>query len=291
MGNWTRTKAAGLLFVAAAAVYSDGLVRATAAEKAAPAAGGSGSGNGGGSRGPAVAAGAGAAAVKGEARQAADKVGGARKGAAAAKSEELADDADVVEAAPVDPFVEAGVTPIVSEEAVTAAPSLTSEHVNVSDAGLVEIHVNDANLGEVLRMLSPSSSGTSWPQGGPRHRHRQPLRRDRQGSPGRDPAGQRLRLPREGQRHLRVHGQGAAGDREAERKMVTETFRVYYTPAANAVNMIKPVLSPRRWCRSRRRPCRASTTPARTSAATRTRPRTRWSSPTTPSAWSRCGGC
>ena len=36
MGNWTRTKAAGLLFVAAAAVYSDGLVRAMAAEKATP---------------------------------------------------------------------------------------------------------------------------------------------------------------------------------------------------------------------------------------------------------------
>ena len=31
---------------------------------------------------------------------------------------------------------------------------------------------------------------------------------------------------------------------KAERKQVTETFRVYYTPAANAVTMIKPVLSP-----------------------------------------------
>ena len=31
---------------------------------------------------------------------------------------------------------------------------------------------------------------------------------------------------------------------KAERKQVTETFRVYYTPAANAVNMLKPVLSP-----------------------------------------------
>ena len=66
MGNWTRTKAAGLLFVAAAAVYSDGLVRAMASEKATPADGG---------KAPVASAPESKGVeVKGEARKAAAKV-------------------------------------------------------------------------------------------------------------------------------------------------------------------------------------------------------------------------
>src|SRR5205085_6111577 len=38
-----------------------------------------------------------------------------------------------------------------------SAQSVTASQVNVSDAGTVEIHVNDANLVEVLRMLSLQS--------------------------------------------------------------------------------------------------------------------------------------
>src|SRR5205085_242205 len=53
---------------------------------------------------------------------------------------------------PIDPFAEAPtpISPAVTTGGAAAADPLTQANVNVSDAGLVEIHVNDANLGEVL---------------------------------------------------------------------------------------------------------------------------------------------
>jgi hypothetical protein len=158
MAKWIKTKAAGLLFAAAAAVYSDGLVRAMAASSADPDA----------PRSPADAiraraasksadladkANARTAAANGTSRQA---TASASKPAAEKPADKTTATAKTEEAEkPVDPFADAPTpvapTPIAS---ASAAEPLTQANVNVSDAGLVEIHVNDANLGEVLRMLS-----------------------------------------------------------------------------------------------------------------------------------------
>ena len=87
--------------------------------------------------------------------------------------------------------------------------SVTNTEVSVSDAGTVEIHVNDANLVEVLRMLSlQSQKNIIASKEVQRHDHGEPVRRDRARSTRCDPARQRLRLSREGQLHLRLHDQG-----------------------------------------------------------------------------------
>ena len=168
----------------------------------------------------------------------------------AAASAVFANQAALGQAAPApaanDPFASGPTTAPTSQpsEGPPGRASATPE-VNVTDAGTVEIHVNDANLVEVLRMLSlQSQKNIIAQQGRPRHRHRQPLRRDRPRGARRDPPRQRLRLPREGQLHLRLHDQGNRRDREGRAAACkTEVFRLYYTPAANAANMIKPVLS------------------------------------------------
>src|SRR5579863_7203017 len=54
-----------------------------------------------------------------------------------------------------DPFASSPATqPSADATTQPAGQSVTASQVNVSDTGTVEIHVNDANLVEVLRMLS-----------------------------------------------------------------------------------------------------------------------------------------
>jgi len=57
-----------------------------------------------------------------------------------------------------DPFASTPATqPAADATTQPAGQSVTASQVNVSDNGTVEIHVNDANLVEVLRMLSLQS--------------------------------------------------------------------------------------------------------------------------------------
>ncbi len=245
MGNWTRTKAAGLLFMAAAAVYSDGLVRAKAAEKSSSSAAPSSTPASG------KAAVAKSGEVKGEAHKAAAKVDAAKSKAKSDASTDVEKTGEQVEApadgesAPVDPFeAEAPVTQVVSDDPATA-PLLTDTDVNVTDAGLVEIHVNDANLGEVLKMLSMQLERNIMAS----KEVRGTVTANLYDVTVKEALDAILRANDCGYREkgnvLYVYTKKELEEIEkAERKQVTETFRVYYTPAANAVNMIKPVLSP-----------------------------------------------
>lgn len=248
MGNWTRTKAAGLLFMAAAAVYSDGLVRAKAADKSpSPVPSASG-------KSPVAKAGE----VKGEAVKAAAREesakpkstsGSQRDAVEATEVEQAAEEVASVEAdaAPVDPFeaeAEAPVTQVVDPEESGTAPLLTDTNVNVSDAGLVEIHVNDANLGEVLRMLSAQLERNIMAS----KEVRGTVTANLYDVTVKEALDAILQANGCGYREkgnvIYVYTAKELQEIEkAERKTVTETFRVYYTPAANAVTMIKPVLS------------------------------------------------
>jgi type IV pilus assembly protein PilQ len=370
MGNWTKTKAAGILFVAAAAVYSDGLVRAMAGEKAIPTAA-DGNSTTTPTNTPAAAApttqpaaaakpvaaakpaakaaarkvvaskpastkqvasaakpatavkttaaakpattatatktvaakaapakpqAAVAAAVPAKVKPATTKVvaskvvaskpvtvaaankpaatstkvlvgkaaGKAKVGktfAAPAAAEEVTETTTVeavetnetattqpeTQPTAVDPFAEAPATPIETTGAVSAkgAAALTDANVNVSDAGLVEIHVNDANLGEVLKMLSMQLERNILAS----KEVRGTVTANLYDVTVKEALDAILRANDCGYREkgnvLYVYTKKEMDEIEkAERKQVTETFRLYYTPAANAVSMIKPVLSP-----------------------------------------------
>jgi type IV pilus assembly protein PilQ len=116
--------------------------------------------------------------------------------------------------------------------------------VSVKDAGTVEIHVNDANLVEVLRMLSLQSQKNIV------------ATKDVRGTVTanlydvtvREALDAILRTNgfdyREKGNFIYVYTAKELADMEkaaAVRK--TEIFRLYYTPVANAANLIKPVLS------------------------------------------------
>ena len=67
-----------------------------------------------------------------------------------------------------------------TQPAPAAGQSVSASQVSVSDGGAVEIHVNDASLVEVLRMLSlQSQKNIIASKDVPRHRDRQPVRRHR----------------------------------------------------------------------------------------------------------------
>jgi type IV pilus assembly protein PilQ len=228
MGNWTRTKAAGLLFAAAAAVYSDGLVRAMAADKASPAA----------SSDTKSTAGKKKATTK-STKPAAEET------LAKADSTKAAEHADESKSsgATVDPFAEPLPVPVVAAKEPVEA--LTDKDVNVTDAGLVEIHVNDANLGEVLKMLSLQLERNILAS----KEVRGTVTANLYDVTVKEALDAILRANDCGYREkgnvVYVYTKKELEQIEKdERKQVTETFRVYYTPAANAVNMLKPVLSP-----------------------------------------------
>ncbi|CAN5400334.1 hypothetical protein BH10PLA1_BH10PLA1_02560 [soil metagenome] len=131
-----------------------------------------------------------------------------------------------------------------TEPASTHGTSASAPVVNVSNAGTVEIHVNDANLVEVLRMLSLQSQKNIIAS------------KDVRGTITANLYDVTIREAldallatngygyREHGNFIYVYSAKEILDMDkAARVVKTQAFRLYYTPAANAVTMIKPVLS------------------------------------------------
>lgn len=141
---------------------------------------------------------------------------------------------------PADPF---GQTTVVDQP--ETGNSLTTDDVNVDPAGgTVEIHVNDANLVEVLRMLSLQSQRNIIAS------------KEVKGTVTANLYGVTVRealdaillangyvYKEEGNFIYIYTAQEAQAQEQANRVRKTQVFRLYYTPVATAVNMIKPILS------------------------------------------------
>lgn len=140
-----------------------------------------------------------------------------------------------------DPFANTDAIPV----PVAEGKGVKSGDVKYDDAqGTVEIHVNDANVVEVLRMLSAQSQKNIIAS------------KEVRGSVTANLYGVTVKEAldailasngyayREKGNFIFVYTAKEVKEIErAARVMRTEVFRVFYTPAANAVNMIKPVLS------------------------------------------------
>jgi type IV pilus assembly protein PilQ len=122
--------------------------------------------------------------------------------------------------------------------------SVSSSEVSVSDAGTVEIHVNDANLVEVLRMLSLQSQKNIIAS------------KDVHGTVTANLYDVTVREALDAILHANGYAYREKGSfiyvyttkeiaeiEKAEKQMKTEVFRTYYMPATDAATMIKPVLS------------------------------------------------
>ena len=230
MRKWTKT--AGLIFLAAASVYSSQVIVGAVEDGAKPSV-----------------ATAQVAAVQPTAAIAATEVLIAAPG----------DNTDVtlLEDAPAatDPFAGPTTSPSLDGLATadpaavpTSQPSegrsVSSSEVSISDAGTVEIHVNDANLVEVLRMLSLQSQKNIIAS------------KDVHGTITANLYDVTVREALDAILHANGYAYREKGNfiyvytakeiaeiEKSERQMKTEIFRVFYTPAANAATMIKPVLS------------------------------------------------
>jgi type IV pilus assembly protein PilQ len=128
-----------------------------------------------------------------------------------------------------------------------AAPqgkSVSKSEVNVSDEGTVEIHVNDASLVEVLRMLSLQSQKNII------------CSKEVRGTVTANLYNVTIREALEQVLHMNGYAYREKGNfinvytvkelqqiEDAEKRVTSEVFHLHYTPAANAINMIKPVLS------------------------------------------------
>ena len=139
-----------------------------------------------------------------------------------------------------DPFA----TAPTSQPAETNGQSVSDAQVNVTEEGTVEIHVNDANLNEVLRMLSLQLEKNILPS----KEVRGTVTANLYDVTVREALDAILKANgfdyREQGNVIYVYTQKELQDMEkAARKTETRVFRLYYTPAANAVTMIKPVLS------------------------------------------------
>jgi type IV pilus assembly protein PilQ len=220
MRNWNRT--ASLLFLAASAVYAGGAIQGvgTTAARAAD-----------------------------QANTAASNV----RLLSAVPAESLADAGPAAASpAPLSASAPAAAPESVADDAIPAAPtpspekgaSVTSNQVNVGPAGTVEIHVNDAKLVEVLRMLSMQSQKNII------------ATKEVSGTVTANLYG--VTVPEALNAILSANGYGYVEKgnfiyvytkkqledmQKAAHQMKTEVFRLYYTPAANAQNLIKPVLS------------------------------------------------
>ncbi|HEX2971479.1 MAG TPA: secretin and TonB N-terminal domain-containing protein [Tepidisphaeraceae bacterium] len=122
--------------------------------------------------------------------------------------------------------------------------SVSSQQVAVSDAGTVEIHVNEANLVEVLRMLSLQSQRNIVAS----KEVRGTVTANLYNVTIREALDAVLKANgfayREKGNFIYVYSAKELADIEkSERQMTTEVFRLHYTPGANAVNIIKPALS------------------------------------------------
>jgi type IV pilus assembly protein PilQ len=126
----------------------------------------------------------------------------------------------------------------------TQGTSASAPQVNVSDAGTVEIHVNEANLVEVLRMLSLQSQKNIIAS------------KDVRGTVTANLYNVTIKEAldailksngfgyREKGNFIYVYTSKELADIEkSERQTKTEVFRLHYSPAANVMNVIKPMLS------------------------------------------------
>jgi type IV pilus assembly protein PilQ len=135
-----------------------------------------------------------------------------------------------------------------STDAATTQPtkgqSVTASQVSVNDAGTVEIHVNDASLVEVLRMLSLQSQKNIIAS------------KEVHGTITANLYDVTVKEALDAVLHANGYDYREKGNfiyvyttkeiqdlEQASRVKKTEVFRLYYTPAANAVNLLKPVLS------------------------------------------------
>ena len=131
------------------------------------------------------------------------------------------------------------------KDAAPVGKSVTASDVSVSkDSGTVEIHVNDANLIEVLRMLSMQSNTNILPS------------KDVRGTVTANLYDVTIKEALDA--ILAANGYGyrekgnviyvmslkeIADEQKKNSKLETRVFHLYYTPAANAQVMIKPVMS------------------------------------------------
>ncbi len=126
----------------------------------------------------------------------------------------------------------------------TEGRSVSKSEVNVSDEGSVEIHVNDASLVEVLRMLSLQSQKNIL------------CSKEVRGTVTANLYNVTIREALDQILHMNGYAYREKGNfinvytvkelqtiEDAERKTTSEVFKLHWTPAANALNMIKPVLS------------------------------------------------
>lgn len=139
-----------------------------------------------------------------------------------------------------DPFA----TAPTSQPSDTAGQSVSDAQVNVTEEGTVEIHVNDANLNEVLRMLSLQLEKNILPS----KEVRGTVTANLYDVTVREALDAILKANgfdyREKGNVIYVYTQKEVQDMErAARVTKTEVFRLYYTTAMNASVLIKPVLS------------------------------------------------
>ena len=131
-----------------------------------------------------------------------------------------------------------------STQPAGAGQSVSAAQVNVSDAGTVELHVNDANLVEVLRMLSLQSQKNIIAS------------KEVHGTITANLYDVTVKEALDAILHANGYDYREKGNfiyvyttkeieemERAARVKKTQVFRLYYTPSANAVNLIKPVLS------------------------------------------------
>ncbi|HEX3355740.1 MAG TPA: secretin and TonB N-terminal domain-containing protein [Tepidisphaeraceae bacterium] len=140
-----------------------------------------------------------------------------------------------------DPFANAATPPTTSP---SEGQSVTATDVSVSDTGTVEIHVNDANLVEVLRMLSMQSQRNIIAS----NQVNGHVTANLYGVTVREALDAILHANgyayREQGNFIYVYTTKELADIEkSEKQLSTEVYRLFYTPAANAITMIKPVMS------------------------------------------------
>jgi len=122
--------------------------------------------------------------------------------------------------------------------------SASAPQVNVSDAGTVEIHVNEANLVEVLRMLSLQSQKNIIAS----KEVRGTVTANLYNVTIKEALDAILKSNGFGYREkgnfIYVYTSKELADIEkSERQTKTEVFHLHYSPAANAMSVIKPMLS------------------------------------------------
>lgn len=213
MRKWTKTAA---LIMAVSAVYSDSVILAASTKKTSP-----------------TKQGKTAAALVATPSSSARTASGADSRVSELPAKPATKPTTEPTTTPADPF-----------ETAPSGTSLATTDVNVSDAGTVEIHVNDANLVEVLRMLSLQSQRNIIAS------------KDVRGTVTANLYDVTVREALDAILKANGYGYREKGNfiyvytakeldemEKAERKPVTEIFRLYYTPAANVFDMLKPVLS------------------------------------------------